>query len=81
MWLYLVGALIVGGGAGALRLDVLAVRIAIALSKSVALCRTVCLRFYRLLVLWRGLVLIRARIVVIKIGRCHGWQGKDGNQS
>ena len=39
------------------------------------------LRFYRLLVLWRGLVLIRARVVVIKIGRCHGWQCKDGNQS
>ena len=80
MGLYLVGALIVGGRIRALCLVVLHVRIAMALSKAVALSRTVCLRFHRLLVLWRGLVLVWALVVVLS-GRCHGWQCKDGNQS
>ena len=80
MGLYLVGALFVGGGAGALRLLVLYVRIAMALSKAVALCRMACLGLHRLVVLWRGLVLVWAWVVVLS-GRCHGWQCKDGNQS
>ena len=80
MGLNLLGALIVGGGARALCLLVLYVRIAMALSKAVALCGTAYLGLHRLVVLWCGLVLIWVLVVVLS-GRCHGWQCKDGDQS
>ena len=74
------GALIVGGWAGALCLVVLHVCIAMALSKAIALCRMACLRLHRLVVLWHRLLLVWVWVVVLS-RRCHGWQCKDGNQS
>ena len=80
MGLNLLGALIVGGRARALCLLVLHVRIAMALSKAIALCRMASLGLHGLVVLWHCLLLVWARVVVLS-GRCHGWQCKDGDQS
>ena len=80
MGLNLLGAWIVGGRARVLCLLVLHVRIAIALSKAVALCRMASLGLDCLVVLWRGLLLVWV-LVVVWSGGCHGRQCKDGNQS
>ena len=80
MGLNLLRVLIVGVRTRALCLLVLHVRIAIALSKTVALCRMASLGLHGLVVVWHCLLLIWAWVVVLS-GRCHGWQCKDGNQS
>ena len=74
------GALVVGVRARALCLVLLYMHIAMALPKTVALCRVACLGLHRLVVLWHRLLLVWAWVVVLS-GRCHGWQCKDGNQS